>query len=389
MLPREPYLPPAGENRAQWCSISYTDGQLSREEILRSSGESDAYFDFTRRITSDNGRTWSEPVILEDATRQLPDGGIVTYPCGHHHDPTLDISYEKKMRRIWPGMKIYTFNWGGKGHPFNDHTFVVENGTTEKLLRYEDGPDYNPENPFDPAFCETNRAYLGVGMAFASDGTAFYPLVCHTEKGEDAFTKGGLVLMRRNPKTGEWSPSNRQYLTPEQSSRGVLEPDVAVLKDGRILVVTRGNRTETTPGYKWFSLSTDGGRTLSPLRPFQYDDGSLFYSPSSIHNFIRSSRNGKLYWLANITPEPPDANGPRYPLCIAEIDEQNAAVIKNSLTLVDNRGPNEPDRLQLSNFSVIENRETQNIEIYMTRLGEHPDRFWEAGVYKYTFTPSV
>ncbi|MCY4111087.1 MAG: hypothetical protein OXF96_03985, partial [Chloroflexi bacterium] len=149
----------------------------------------------------------------------------------------------------------------------------------------------------------------------------------------------------------------------------------------------RASHTATTPGRKWFSVSDDGGRRFSPFQELRYDDGSRFYSPSSIHRFIRSERNGKLYWLANITPEPPDGNSPRYPLYIAEIDEDGPAVRRDSLRLVDDRGPNEPEALQLSNFNILEDRETLDIEIYLTRLGEVADHFWQAAVYRYFFSP--
>ena len=387
MLSRDLHLPAPDEDTALWCTVSYTDGALTREEILRTSGASDAYHDFQRRISRDNGRTWSALQPIEDATRQLPGGGIVTYPCGHDFDPHLGIAYEKKMRRIWPGLEIYTFEWGSHRHPCNDHVFIDENGQGEKLLRYEDGPDYDPENPFDPEFCATNRAYLGQGVAFSPDGVACFPMCCITGQGPDSHNTGGLVLMRRDPSTGEWSPSNRQYLSPEQSSFGVREPDVAVLQDGTLLVVLRGKNTDVTPGHKWFSVSSDGGRTLSPVGEFRYHDGSQFYSPSSIHKFVRSSKNGKLYWLANITATAPDGMSPRYPLYIAEIDEAKIAVRKDSLVTVDDRGKDEPEALQLSNFSVIDNRETQDIEIYLTRIGEHPEHFWQGAVYRYVFTP--
>ena len=384
MLDRTVHLPAAGEDLAQWCQVSYTDGALTRREILRTSGASDAYHDWHERISPDNGRTWSAPRLIADVVCQRSDGGLVTYPCGNHYDPASGIRYEKRMRRLWPGLEVYTFHWEGHRHPFNDHTFVVEDGR-EVLLRYEEGPDYDPENPFDPEFCRTNRAYLGVGMAFAADGTAYYPLVCQPEK--RGHTTGGLVLMRRDPATGRWAASNQQYVAPEISSRGLLEPDVAVLQNGHLLVVARGSNTETTPGRKWSTVSTDSGATLAPLEEFRYDDGSSFYSPSSIHTFVRSSKNGRLYWLANIAPEPPDGNSPRYPLYIAEIDEDKVAVRKESLVRVDDRREGEPDRVQLSNFSVIENRETLDIEIYLTRIGEVPDHFWQGAVYRYIFTP--
>ena len=386
MLPREQYLPAAGEDTALWCSVSYLDGQLTREEVLRESGSSDAYLEWKRRVSTDNGRTWSDCQPIEDATRQLPGGGLVTYPCGHVFDPRLGLSYERRLLRLWPGEQLYTYEWGKHQHPFNDHTFVVENGQAQKLLKYEEGPDYDPENPFAPEFCTTNRAYLGVNIAFGEDGTAYHPIVCYQRGESYSKTKGGVVLMRREPSSGEWRPSTQEYLSPERSARGLLEPDAAVLKDGRVLVVCRGSNTATTPGRKWFSISADGGRTLSRFEALRYDDGSPFYSPSSIHTFVRSSKNGRLYWLANIVDGPPSGNGPRYPLVLAEIDEEKVAVRKDRLTTVDERGMDEPVALQLSNFSVLEDRETQNIEIYLTRLGENPEHFWQGAVYRYVFS---
>ena len=67
MLPREPYLPAAGEDAARWMTVTYKDGGLTRSEVLSQSGESDAYFGWRQRISRDNGRTWCEPRAL-DAT---------------------------------------------------------------------------------------------------------------------------------------------------------------------------------------------------------------------------------------------------------------------------------------------------------------------------------
>ena len=94
MLPRERYLPAAGEDTARWCAVSYIDGGLTRQEFLRTSARSDAYQDFQRRISRDNGRTWSAPQPMAGVTCQLPYGGVVTYPGGCYHDPRLGILYE-------------------------------------------------------------------------------------------------------------------------------------------------------------------------------------------------------------------------------------------------------------------------------------------------------
>ncbi|MBI2192326.1 MAG: exo-alpha-sialidase [Planctomycetes bacterium] len=390
MLPREIYAPSPGRNMCQSCSVSYIDGGLTREDLwaTETEGGDDAPRDHQKRISRDNGRTWSPFEAIEDqVNRQLPGGGLATSTWGGQFEPRLQVLYQLRLRRSWPGMPLYTYNWKNHEHPFHDHTTLIENGTVEKSLKYEEGPDFDPDNPFDPAYGDANRSYPGTSMAFAADGTVYYPVVCYRRGREYSFNRGGVVLMRRDPATGVWSPSTLQFIPPEWSSRGLLEPDVALLKNGNLLIVCRGSNTATTPGRKWMTFSTDGGRTLAPVQEFRYDDGSRFYSPSSIHRFFRSARNGVLYWLANICPSPPSGNGPRHPLYIAEIDEPRMAVLRSSLVLVDDRGKNEPERLCLSNFTVLEDRETLDVEIYMTRLGENAERFWETGTYRYRFSP--
>jgi hypothetical protein len=162
------------------------------------------------------------------------------------------------------------------------------------------------------------------------------------------------------------------------------------LADGRVLVIWRGSDTPETPGRKWFSISEGGGVTLSPVQELKYDDGTRFYSPSSIHYTIRHSVSGKLYWLANICPEPPHGNEPRYPLVIAEVDETIPVIKRHTVQVIVDRGPWESEAVQWSNFSPLENRETHELELYMTPIGskatyqESPVDFWEADCYKFT-----
>lgn len=381
---REIYFPAPTREPAQWCNISYLDSGLTRIETQRSSSGSDAFHHFKKRISYDNGKTWEPFEDLPSVVQQLPGGGLVTYPGRYYFDPVLKIQYQPTMRRVWRGVPVYTFNWEGE-HPFRDFTFVLENGR-ERQLKYEAGPDYDPAAPFDSTWCAFNRAYRGNNLAFAADGTTFFPLVCYRHGDDYGFAKGGVVLMRREI-SGEWLASNQIYISPERSSRGLLEPGVAILKTGKILVVCRGSDTETTPGRKWFTISADGGRTLAPIREFKYSDGTSFYSPSSIHHFIRSTRNGKLYWVTNIVAEPPNGNRPRYPLVISEIDEEKIGVVKNSVVIIDDRGADDSERLALSNFSLIENRETLDFELYLTRFGKDAEQPWKAPICKYTIRP--
>ena len=388
MLERELYLTSPKPGTAQWVAgVGYLEEGLTREELLKTSAESDTYLDWQKRVSQDNGKTWSVPEPLPDVNRQFPVGGLATFPGGPFYSALLGIQFRIIMKRSWPNQKLYTFSQLDHQHPFRDHTFVMENENHTMLLKYEEGPDYNPDNPFDEEYLSTNVAYHGQSLAFAPDKTVCHPIVCRPTERNSLQTNGGVVLMHRNPADGEWSASNPQFVIPEISSRGLLEPDATVLKNGTVLVVCRGSDTTATPGRKWMTYSEDRGKTLAVVEEFRYDDGTSFYSPSSIHRFIRAAKNSRLYWFANITQEPPSGNQPRYPLQIAEIDENRMAVKRESLIVVDDRGEKDGNLLQLSNFFLLENRETLDIEIYMTRFGENPCDRWGAGVYRYLFHP--
>jgi len=116
----------------------------------------------------------------------------------------------------------------------------------------------------------------------------------------------------------------------------------------------------------------------------RYGDGEAFYSPSAFAKLLRHSRTGRLYCFLNICPVPPNGNSPRYPLYMAEVDEALPALRRESLVLIDTREGGDTEQLHLSNFSVLENRETGTIELYLTRLGENADSLWSANAYRYT-----
>ena len=53
--------------------------------------------------------------------------------------------------------------------------------------------------------------------------------------------------------------------------------------------------------------------------------------------------------------------------------------------MIDDRSPEDTEAVQFSNFSLIENRKTLNLEIYLSRFGEKPNKF-SANAYRYTLT---
>lgn len=89
----------------------------------------------------------------------------------------------------------------------------------------------------------------------------------------------------------------------------------------------------------------------------------------------------------HISREPAKGNHPRFPLSIAEVDKAKVALKKSTLTLIDDRDEDDTEQVQLSNFSLLENRETKALELYLTRYGERSiESPFDADAYKYTLT---
>jgi len=169
-----------------------------------------------------------------------------------------------------------------------------------------------------------------------------------------------------------WQVSQQIVADPNRTVRGLYEPTLAQMPDGRILCVMRGSNglrkdpEYRLPGHKWYSVSADGGFTWSAPAPWRYDDGTAFYSPSSMSQIIQHS-DGRYYWLGNINPTNPRANADRYPLVVGQIDPRSMRLIRDSVTLIDTRGAADPPELQLSNFFAFEDRQSGDLVLPMGR----------------------
>lgn len=172
---------------------------------------------------------------------------------------------------------------------------------------------------------------------------------------------------RKDSNDLDWEISNH-LSAPEYMTRGLCEPAVAGVADGRLMMIMRGcsSARQSLSGVKFFSISKDDGLTWGPVVPLTYPDASHVHSPGSLPNFFRSSKNGKLYLIANILPSPCWHCDPRYPLTIAEVDPTYYWVIPETITVIDDRKKHHSDRVRFSNWQRIEDRETGNPVIFMT-----------------------
>jgi hypothetical protein len=342
---------------------------------------SDTYDDFATSISDDNGKTWSEPVMQWKSTNQ--NGGRLRYS-------ESAAIYEPSANRL---------------------LVVIDRGF------YPDGGDVNEVRwslvfqEYDPAAGRWSEQKVnnfglreGLFVSFSApirtaSGTILVPAqkAVVDENGKDVHLDGywsalyeSLVIIGTRKQGGamDWKLSGRVNVDPQKSSRGVCEPTVAELKDGRIAMICRGDNGyyPDRPGCKWVSFSNDTAQTWSQPQPLMLTNGKLIESSASGSALIRSIANGKLYYLANlcIAGERPNGSWPRSPLVLAEVSESPFALKSETLCVIDERHPDDSEKLQLSNFRYHQDRQSGELCIRLSRLGERSAKQWkDADFYEY------
>lgn len=345
------------------------------------------------RRSTDHGRTWSDPVPWPTKF-EAPGGTGRRHPRGGYCDALTG-----RYLTVWTEGVLPT------DHPLEGmrrwqlcYSVSEDGGLTTSVNEpiIEDAPGFDAEHPLPGVTVGKNCVMMGdmtcrpLGLP---DGTMLVP-VQSSPAGPDgeywnptgAFSyTDALVLRGRWKPDGRisWHASARVKADPARSTRGLIEPTLGQLEDGRILMVMRGSnhgRAEL-PAYKWFALSRDDGRTWSEPEPWTYDDGQAFFSPSACSQLIPHS-SGRLLWMGNISPGNPVSNAPRYPLVLAEVDRRTGLLRRDTVTVIDDRKPGESKTLTLSNFCVREDLETGDLLLHMTRFFASPARArkqdWEA-----------
>lgn len=383
--------------QAALVSVSSVGPKLELREVHAYESQSDVGDDIMARWSTDNGRTWSEFIPVQPSNNVNYVGMTVWEGEGPAaYDPASGLLVQMWLRQITVRGVYHNFTY------VRTSSDLGRTWSEPRQLTYEAGEPFDPQRPLKPAFVNRNEAYLGNNVLVRGDGSLVVCLAHANAPGDPQndqrpWRMGSVLMLGKWNAEGrqyEWTPGARVEISPEHSARGLMEPEVAELRDGRLLVVWRGSThgwdgtVAKLPGHKFFSLSTDGGRTLTPPAVWTYDDGSRFYSPSSIHRMIRHSTTGKLYWIGNISPTPPAGNSPRYPLVIAEVDEEKAALRRSTVTVIDDRRSDQGTGVQFSNFSLYEDRETHSLILHLTTYGQESDPAdWAtADNYRYTVT---
>lgn len=357
-----------------------------------------------KAISGDAGRTWKPFQASPDFSTGLP--------YGYRRDETFPSVVDTNNGRM---VKVYN----ALDTPGVDPKIVEPRiRLKEFYVRYRVSTDcgrtylfdepvvregHTSENPFDGVMVGKNGIFFGdCGSVpiFNRRGELLVPLqLCLLdEDGELSNPGGGSTYHDVLIAIGVWAEENRMLWKvservkgdPAKTTRGLYEPTLAELPDGRILMVMRGSnggrkdRGFRIPSHKWMSVSEDGGHSWSAPKPWTYDSGRPFYSPSSMSRLIKHS-SGRIFWVGNICPSNARGNSPRWPLVIGEVDAKTLRLIESSLLTVDARRPEDPrevpgstkGRLDICHAWAIEDRKTGDILLtYPRAMNAYQQRHW-------------
>lgn len=386
----------------------YTENDgLECRQIRTVYTESDYPGSDTYRLSPDNGRTWGDWHVVEKESFSTIYGQDerIARPTDYVWNPIHGHFVATGFSRYFIGghEEAYRQFWGHGAQSFYDHQSIrirlpgETQDLSEHLIMYESGKEFDAENPRDAEHLEKNIGFLNIPIVL-KNGDIAVPVSATVEYGcRVAGLDVGKVFPSR-PKIcrcvivarGRYNAEEQKYefafsnpviLSDLRSSRGIDEPILTELESGRLLLIMRGSNmvraqwdTRIDPGapsFKWYSYSDDGGAYFTTAEPWHFNDREVIYSSATISVIQRSSKNGKLYWFGNITDHTANANWPRYPLYVAQIDDTSGLLMKETLTLIDTRREGETERIQLSNFHIMEDRETLNFELTLVKCGQY------------------
>lgn len=348
---------------------------------------SDAMGRFFQRTSEDNGKTWSEPSLLYEPLETKE--GIF-----RRGESALLLDQEKDEI-----LQFYNYSL----YPESRYTGDVGKLTRIFLGISRDGAKTfsEPEQLIQQGFDKENWAedvvYGRNSMAIsfcAPTKSSAGKIILPTSRAPMDYNSGSpyMIPVEAGCFIGEWKKNRLEWelsemvkIDPNLSSRGLDEPTIIELNDGCMLMIFRGSNMSIThqPGYRWYSISMDKGYSWSEASPLKYETGENFFSPATGSRLIRNSKNGKLYWIGNILEDNPDGNRPRYPLQIANVDEKKIAVIKKTVSVIEDKQEGDSPFVQFSNFRVYEDRETNEFVLTMARIQEISEKDLTSPAYQY------
>ena len=422
---KELIVPASGKGVAEKRLQYYLDAEGTiRKEIKEFQSQDDTADYREYRYSYDNGKTWTEWMRESLPAREPVGNDEIDENLGyqnaqHIYNPVVGhfVSLQCQFIYINGYAATEAHYWAGYTRPMHSFLMIEEaDGTAHDrvLVRYEEGADYDRATYRTTDYLTTNIS-RGSDLIVLENGDILFNLCIPVNV---ACEMAGLNLQEVFPTTGGlghawallvargvWNANTQQYdITYSEpvivddtiSTRGLSEPMFAELPGGKILCIFRTATDKVAgwtyrldpnaPACKYYVISEDGGKTFSDPKPWGYQNGEIIYSPSSFCQVIKSEINGKLYWIGNACTKG-EINGayPRFPLLMIEIDQETGLAIRNNMVFIDTRREGENQKVQLSNFCILEDCQAGTLEIYLSKLDQFPNKHkYDCETWKYT-----
>ncbi len=351
--------------------------------------------DWVGSIPLDNGNTLSRSLpamyldpqsgrlvraYLENDSRPTADGSVSWFPASATHKVYFQCSQDEGRTWSDPEQLVITGDefdethwapeiWYGKngGVVMSDSAFTRPDGTIVMPFTMLRVPD------------EGEQRYKG----------HYRYLIAHDEE-HGAWERQDACILGRWREDGsgiDWQISNYVRVPQTNSTDGACEPGACMLPDGRMFMIIRTRNFPDSevvmPGAKHYAVSEDGGATWTDGQILRYDDRGAVYAPASFSRVFVSSKSSRLYLITNINDVPCYGCDPRTKLQIAEIDMDTLRVMRDSVTIIDERQEGQQESIRFSNFAWYEDRHTKNMILFMTP-SPGPTGTWAAGDVKDT-----
>lgn len=376
-----------GNGRGAWKSIvAYRD--LHSEKLIESYSDTsgrDRYDDHIERFSEDGGKTWGEPRLVipsREVRRNVVIRGIETfldndtatgrvfrgYNEATFYDDDLDESVEDSHAHSTLFVQ-YSLDGGDTYEPAMNLTEASRSSATFQ--------SNDPDIELHPLVSCTHMQTL-------PDGTLLIPVIrwASSRSGRNgAWADAGYSQTGSCMAIGRWNHDLSSIfwrfgnVIPQSTdirTNGISEVSITPWKNGDLLAVARMDPWNSPHEYscKWWSLSSDQGKTWTVAKPLRGTDGDEVFSPATNSRVMQHS-SGKTLLITNLYDHPCQGLGPRYALHIAELSPDahgQPSVVRSSITTIDQRRSHELSDLALSNFTAYEDRATAEVRIYCPRV---------------------
>ncbi len=340
---------------------------------------SDTYDDFGDTISVDNGDTWS-PWRMRQTSVPVDGGRMRWIENACFFDAQRDTLWNFVSKRV------YTEN----ETPRTRTAFLVE------INRYDPAAD-------QWVFLkDTNLGLANLMVSFCrpmrtASGRLLVPAATYAvnDRGEprmhpvsNSLELQALVMIGEPGPDGtlSWRASDRVCGDPDKTSRGLCEPMILQLGDGRIAMILRGSNMgmEHAVGCKWVSFSVDDGQTWSRPEPLHYADGGVVESGATGGALFRSETDGRAFWIGNPAIDAPaSGNWPRHLLAMFEVQEEPFALRRETMAVIERGDTEKTPKVQYSNFRFYQDRLTGDVVLYMSDFGARGENWKRADYWRY------